>query len=122
MALAGPWICILGAVFVDKVVVQELTDFMWIGGDPYDDGKIQRVARVLGALGEGIKELEEFYSKVGSGEPGKDAQRFFPFIREFVREGQLVRISYKAYLVGKGVDGGMRPIFLARMEDGFGRD
>jgi hypothetical protein len=120
VALVGPWICILGAVFVDQVVVQELTDFIWIGGHPYDDMKIRKVARVLAALGKGIGELEEFYSQVGSRRPAKDPQRFFPFVREYVVEGRTVRISYKAYLVPKGPDSHMKPIFMATMEDGSG--
>jgi hypothetical protein len=37
MALVGPWICILGAVFVDQVVVEELMDLIWIGGHPRKD-------------------------------------------------------------------------------------
>ncbi|KAH9000159.1 hypothetical protein EDB92DRAFT_1939906 [Lactarius akahatsu] len=44
IALAGPWMCIFGAVFVENVVVQQLTDFIWIGGYPYDDRKLESVA------------------------------------------------------------------------------
>ncbi|KAI9460117.1 hypothetical protein BJY52DRAFT_1168714, partial [Lactarius psammicola] len=61
IAFTGPWICILGAVFVDHVVVQQLTDFIWIGGHPYDDDKLVSVTRILASLGAGITELRQFY-------------------------------------------------------------
>jgi hypothetical protein len=43
IAIAGPWMCILRVVFIDHVVIQELTDFIWIGGHPYNDDKLKLV-------------------------------------------------------------------------------
>src|SRR6266702_163501 len=60
VALAGPWMCILGAVFVDHVVVQRLTNFIWIGGDPYNDDELKLVTRILASLRTGIVELKFF--------------------------------------------------------------
>ena len=65
IALADPWMCILGAVFVDHVA-QELTDFVWIGGHPYNDDKLKSVTRILAPLGTGIAELKELYKKLSS--------------------------------------------------------
>ncbi|KAH9175906.1 hypothetical protein EDB89DRAFT_1942580 [Lactarius sanguifluus] len=64
IAPAGPWMCILGAVFVDNVVIQQLTDFLWIGGHPYDDDRLESVTHILTSLGTGITELREFYKKL----------------------------------------------------------
>ncbi|KAK2463746.1 hypothetical protein APHAL10511_004239 [Amanita phalloides] len=33
VATAGPWIVILGAVITDGVIVQQLTDYIWVGLD-----------------------------------------------------------------------------------------
>jgi hypothetical protein len=66
IAVVGPWLLVLGAVFVDRIVVQELTDFIWIGGHLFDDEKIKRVARILAALGKGLGELEDYYSKLAT--------------------------------------------------------
>jgi hypothetical protein len=33
VASAGPWIVILGAVITDGVIVQRLTDYVWVGMD-----------------------------------------------------------------------------------------
>jgi len=104
--------CILGAVFVDHVVVQELTDFIWMGGHPYNDDKIKSVTRVLAALGRGIAELEEFYKEL-SFDDSQDPQRFFPFIRHYTVGEQIVRFSYKAYLMRKNLNSPSKAIFLA---------
>jgi len=28
--------CVLGGVFLAKAVIQPLTDYVWLGGDPFD--------------------------------------------------------------------------------------
>jgi hypothetical protein len=66
IAIVGPWLLILGAVFVDRIVVQELTDFIWIGRHPFDDEKIKRVTQILTALGMGVGELDNYYSKLAT--------------------------------------------------------
>jgi serine/threonine protein kinase len=111
--------CILGAVFVDHVVIQELTDFIWIGGQPYNDNKLKSVTRVLAALGKGITELEKFYKELSIHAP-QDSQRFFPFIRQYPVGDRIVRFSYQAYLVQKTAESPSKAIFLAttEIEDG----
>jgi hypothetical protein len=118
IAVIGPWLLVLGAVFVDRIVVQELTDFIWIGGHPFDDAKITRVARILTALGNGLGELEDYYSRLATRQSPKDSQRFFPYLRQFVAEGRVVKFSYRAYLVGKSPESHAKPIFLATIEEG----
>ncbi|CAG8637197.1 3197_t:CDS:2, partial [Paraglomus occultum] len=39
LAIAGPWICILGAVYLEKPVIEPLTDFLLLIDRPGDDGK-----------------------------------------------------------------------------------
>ncbi|KAI9456037.1 hypothetical protein BJY52DRAFT_1384109 [Lactarius psammicola] len=117
IALAGPWMCILGAVFVDHVVIEELTDFIWIGGHHYNDGKIKSVARILAALGTGIEELTQFYTNLTPHSSSQDPQRFYPFIRQYSVEGRVVRFSYQAYLVQKTPESHSKAIFLAITEN-----
>jgi hypothetical protein len=92
--------CILGAVFVEHVVVQQLTDFIWIGGNPYDDAKLEFVTRILVSLRTGITELEQFYQDLASSvhHSRPDSQRFFPFVREYPSELGTVTFSYTAFL------------------------
>ncbi|KAH9000157.1 hypothetical protein EDB92DRAFT_470325 [Lactarius akahatsu] len=95
IAIAGPWMCILGAVYVEYPIVQQLTDFIWIGGHPYDNHKLKSVTRILASLGTGIAELKEFYSKLPR---LYNSQRFFPFVRHYSVEGRVVNFSYMTYL------------------------
>ncbi len=111
VALAGPWMCILGAVFVDHVVVQRLTNFIWIGGDPYNDDELKLVTRILASLRTGIVELEIFYAGLSNSQ--KDSQRFFPFIRQYSVGEHVVRFSYQDYLVPKTPDAPPKAIFQA---------
>ncbi|KAI9439820.1 hypothetical protein H4582DRAFT_2075187 [Lactarius indigo] len=98
IALAGPWMCIFGAVFVENAVVQQLTDFIWIGGHPYDDRKIESVTRILASLGTGIKKLKDFYKTLSQDGLRPNPQRFFPFIRRYPVKEDFVNFSYNAYL------------------------
>ena len=118
IAIAGPWICILGAVFVEQVVIEELTGFIWIGGHAYKDGELKWVTRMLAALGDGIGELKEYYSEVGALKTKEDMQRFFPFVRSYRIGDKVVRFSYEAYLVPKIAESQSKAIFLARESDG----
>ena len=97
------------------MVVQELTDFIWIGGHPYGDDKLKMVTRVLAALGRGLAELEDFYKKL-SFRDSQDSQHFFPFIRQYTVGEQIVKFSYKAYLEEKILESPSKAIFLATTE------
>src|SRR6266702_3955106 len=122
IALAGPWMCILGAVFVDHVVVQQLTDFIWIGGHPYNDDKLESVARILASLGTGIAELREFYKTLSLRGPQQDPQRFFPFIRQYSVGEHVVNFSYQGYLLQKTPESPPKAIFSAIAETEVGRE
>ncbi|KAH9159154.1 hypothetical protein EDB89DRAFT_1866142, partial [Lactarius sanguifluus] len=117
IALAGPWMCILGAVFVDHVVVKQLTDFVWIGGNPYNDKKLKSVTRILAALRTGIAELGDFYEELGLSlyDSHEDLQHFFPFIRQYSVGEHVVKFSYQGYLTLKTLEA-PKAIFLATTE------
>ncbi|KAH9072282.1 hypothetical protein EDB83DRAFT_211792 [Lactarius deliciosus] len=121
IAFAGPWMCILGAVYAESPVIQQLTDFIWIGGHPYDNHKLKLVARILASLGTGISELQEFYSKLPR---LYNPQRFFPFVRHYSVEGRVVNFSYMTYLFPITPDTPKSPskaIFRAMTETDVGR-
>jgi serine/threonine protein kinase len=53
---------VLGAIFTDKVVVQCLTDFIWVGMDTtLNEQHCYRVARILHPLGRSIVKLNKYY-------------------------------------------------------------
>ncbi|KAH9046590.1 hypothetical protein EDB84DRAFT_1250076, partial [Lactarius hengduanensis] len=122
IALAGPWMCILGAVYVENVVVQQLTDFIWIGGHPYDDRKLESVTRLLASLGTGIAELQEFYRSLSLRGFPHNYRRFFPFVRRYSVGERVVNFSYHAYLCPDTPDTPKSPskaIFCATTGTGF---
>ncbi|PCH35628.1 hypothetical protein WOLCODRAFT_139986 [Wolfiporia cocos MD-104 SS10] len=70
VALAGPWLCVLGAVWTDHAVVQRLTDFLWLGTSPLiDDSRCLNIARVLSSLGKAVVTLRHFYASLDTSAP-----------------------------------------------------
>ena len=60
-AIMGPYLRIQGAVFLDKVVYQAFTEYMWLGGDPYLDENIMRIARIFCAAAKAVRNLHAYY-------------------------------------------------------------
>lgn len=66
LATSGPWIVILGAVFTDGLIIQRLTDYIWVGLDSTrNEIHIARVARIFYALRNGLENLKSFYEGWG---------------------------------------------------------
>lgn len=106
IASGGAWLSILGGVFTDRFIVQKLTDMMWIGlSTMHEDRRVYRVARVLLALGNSVRELQKFYNRTMV--PGRVPEfnlhvphpRNFPYPNSFVdHDNQLVKFKYMACL------------------------
>ena len=60
-AIMGPFLRIQGAVFLDKVIYQAFTEYMWLGGDPYLDENIMRTARIFSAAAKAVRKLHAYY-------------------------------------------------------------
>ena len=82
VAVAGPWMCILGAVFTERVLVQQLTDFIWTGGSSNRDVGLVSVARLFRSLRVGFQNLDAFYGSLSTISPSP-AQSIFPHFRSF---------------------------------------
>jgi hypothetical protein len=86
--------CILGAIFIEHVVVQQLTDYVWTGGNPYDDKALKSVARLFKALSVGLENLRTFYQELKIVN-NPDLRRMFPFTRFYLDSlGQQVNFNY----------------------------
>ncbi|KAG9098866.1 hypothetical protein FRC06_005890 [Ceratobasidium sp. 370] len=98
LAIAGPWMCLLGAVFLEQPIVEPLTDFIWIGPrDCLSDG-VRDVAQVFQALATSLKALRSFYNHL---DKGVASGRFFPWITYFWDvDGQIVNFRYLKALGG----------------------
>jgi len=68
------------------MIVQRLTDYVWIGNDTVlNEPSIYRVARILHALGKNMNRLEAYYQslKVRPLLPNELHRRFFPSINTY---------------------------------------
>ncbi|CAG8766092.1 12788_t:CDS:2, partial [Gigaspora margarita] len=81
IGLAGPWICILGAVYVEKAVIEPLTGFeplLFINNQIH----WEKIAQLFMALRIGCNNLKKYYESLpNSILKTVDSQRFFPYIR-----------------------------------------
>ncbi|CAI2175056.1 16945_t:CDS:2 [Funneliformis geosporum] len=96
IGLAGPWICILGAVYVEKPLIEPLTSF-----EPLiftnDRIHLDKIARLFRALRLGGDNLKTYYNSLPpSVVTDVDPQRFFPYPRNCKDVGGFI---YKEKLV-----------------------
>lgn len=65
LVIAGPRLLVSGAIFTDRLIFQELTDYITLGSHPTDpDRGLRRVAQVIFALKECIQDLANFYTRL----------------------------------------------------------
>ena len=97
IANAGPWLAVLGFALTDCVIVQRLTDFIWVGIDSaLSRSHVNRVARIFYALKTSLDKLRSYYDNIG---PGKLLPRYFPSITTYPHEnGQHVQFEYLGYM------------------------
>ena len=108
LAIAGPWLCVLGGIYHTKVIVQPLTDYIWVGGDQFNEYRLHSVIRLFLALRAAISTLRRYYSDLFSGlehpKPGG-----FPYIRycplgTFTYESNITtKLLYKVNLDGRSL-------------------
>ncbi|KAI0293179.1 hypothetical protein B0F90DRAFT_1643375, partial [Multifurca ochricompacta] len=65
LAIAGPWMCVSGAIYLEKVVVQPLTGYIWLGGSFFDKDQIHFTLRLFTALKLAISTLRSYYLTLG---------------------------------------------------------
>jgi hypothetical protein len=61
ISLAGPFLHISGAIFVEVFTVQPFTSYIYLGGNPFEIKQIKYVAKVFEAVARSVKSLREYY-------------------------------------------------------------
>jgi serine/threonine protein kinase len=87
---------VLGAIFTDKVIIQCLTDFIWVGADTtLNEQHCYCVAHILYSLGRGILTLNKYYHGLKLDRIGKSElhPRYFPSIRAY-RDASGVMVDF----------------------------
>jgi serine/threonine protein kinase len=96
-ANAGPWFAVLGAIFTDRVIVQRLTDYVWVALDsPLNEPHIIRVAWIMASLSENIRKLQAYYTGLQhiTISPMKPLSHYFPSIQAYPSDEGLVEFDY----------------------------
>src|SRR6266496_2144928 len=96
--MAGPWFCVLGAVYLSRVVIQPLTDFIPLTIHLQIPDQVMRIARFFFALSTSLCQLNNFYQKLNFDQLRPD-QRFFPYIRQFQLQERLIPFTYISELL-----------------------
>ena len=98
-AAAGPWVTILGAVIIDGVIVQRLTDYVWVGIDSaLSESHVIEVSRVFYALRESLKRLAAYYDSLKPNSDHPVGSRYFPSITAYRQGGVLIDFEYLGYM------------------------
>ena len=100
IANVGPWFAVLGFVFTEDVIVQHLTDFIWVGIDStLSRSHVNRVARMFYVLKTSLDKLKVYYKTCIIQSPQTAPTRYFPLITTYPDENGLqVQFRYLGYL------------------------
>jgi len=61
ISLAGPYLQISGATFVEVFTVQPFTNYIYLGGNPFAIKQVEYVARVFQAVARAVNSLRGYY-------------------------------------------------------------
>ncbi|PKC61185.1 hypothetical protein RhiirA1_325982, partial [Rhizophagus irregularis] len=111
IAMVGAWFCILGGVFLSRVVVQPLTDLIPLTINLQDFDEVRRIARLFYSLSRALQQLSLFYQNL---KLTPSDQRFFPYIRQFQFKGEDINFTY----IYEIFDDHTRTIWKAKKENG----
>lgn len=92
LAIAGPWMCILGAVMLNRPVIQPLTSFDWVANSTQSASKTNQVARVFFPLSAALSELQAFYG--GLPPASMNPRPHQPYLRHYLEHGAIVNFQY----------------------------
>ena len=103
--------CVLGGVFVNKAIIQPLTDYIWLGGDPFDSTRQVFAARLFTALKSAILSLEKYYQALALGLP-RSKVKAHPFITEYGAD--KIKFTYSSRLA---TENKYRLLYRATLDD-----
>ena len=95
LCVAGPWLCIAGAIFLDRIIVTPLTDFVLLMPTS-NINEYLRIFCILHAVRDAGRELRRYFdtlSRVPFSQPSL-TQHLFPFYRKFDSNGREIEFNY----------------------------
>jgi len=99
IAIAGPWLCISGAVYLDKSIVDPLTTYVPLI-PTRDEDYLYHIAQMFEALRRSVHLLRKFYEQFDLTDYHlNNTQRFFPYFNQFETNNKtIVRFTYDSEL------------------------
>ena len=82
LAIAGPCLCVIGAVYGQSAIVQPLTDYIWLDNSPFNAPNYVFVARLFTALKSAILSLSKYYEALEM-DPSPSTVSPYPYINEY---------------------------------------
>ena len=100
-------------MYLEKTITQPLTEYLWLGGNPYDSKRLVFVARLFAALKSAISTLADYYKTLepNSGIPPSISNPY-PFITEY--GAQKTKFTYLCRLAEKYPH---KLLYKARLDD-----
>ncbi|CAG8719594.1 7189_t:CDS:2, partial [Funneliformis mosseae] len=83
IAVAGLWLCVLGCIFLEKVIVQPLTDLISFTINMEDYKQLEQIAQLFQALYLAVYRLKDFYKSLNL---IPSEQRFFSYLNKYQTE------------------------------------
>ncbi|QRV90209.1 WaaY domain-containing protein [Ceratobasidium sp. AG-Ba] len=108
LAIAGPWICVLGAVMLEQPVVEPLTNLLWVANSPRLQTRFRRLSQTFWALASSISELKDYYLGL---QPEISKARFDPYIQHYRSGNKTVEFTYLEPMGGKNL---LKTVFRAQ--------
>ncbi|KAI0254034.1 hypothetical protein BJV78DRAFT_1188082 [Lactifluus subvellereus] len=96
LAIAGPWLCVLGGIYLQRAVIQPLTDYVWLGGDVFNADRLVFAARLFTALRSAISTLRTYYRSLDFSNAVVQTEMPDPF--PFVQEYESKKFTYLSRL------------------------
>lgn len=96
LAIARPWLCVLGGVYLQRAVVQPLTDYVGLGGDAFNADRLGFSSRLFTALKSAIATLRIYYRS--SDLSKTDVHNEIPDPSLFIQEYKSKKFTYLSRL------------------------
>ena len=114
MSIAGPWLHISGAIFVDVFIVQTFLEQLYLGGNPYETTQIRDVAKVFEMVARAVKLLKRYYRELRVRTGLKPSLPSPTFSDTEPPQGTL---TFKGQLFFEGKADRRRPLFRAELNN-----
>ncbi|CAG8436860.1 14061_t:CDS:2 [Funneliformis caledonium] len=95
LVIADPWICLLRGIYIDKVIIEPLTDFISLIPKLGDDSQVSQIAQFLAALNFAMNRLNNYYQNLQLNNDGPNDQHYFPYFSTYQdKNNNRIRFKY----------------------------